>query len=101
MDSVVMGHLLYLVAGIELVAKVMEGWQKHEGVQCNCCLAIMALVRGTGSVCQVPALHFLHVHHVIHVHALQHAHTYIYRHRHRHRHRHVPLPAIYVNFPGA
>lgn len=54
-----MGHLLCLVAGIELVGKVMEGWQKHEGVQCNCCLAIMALVRGTGSVCQVPPLHLI------------------------------------------
>ena len=40
-------------AGIEVVSKVMDAWQKHEGVQCNCCLAIMALVRGTGSVCQV------------------------------------------------
>lgn len=39
--------------GIELVTKAMEAWQHHEGVQCNCCLAIMALVRGTGSVCQV------------------------------------------------
>ncbi|DBA73902.1 TPA: hypothetical protein ACH3X2_009553 [Trebouxia sp. C0005] len=38
--------------GIEVVSKVMDSWQKHEGVQCNCCLAIMALVRGTGSVCQ-------------------------------------------------
>ena len=42
-----------LDAGIELVTKAMETWQHHEGVQCNCCLAIMALVRGTGSVCQV------------------------------------------------
>lgn len=40
-------------AGIEAVARVMETWQKHEGVQCNCCLALMALVRGTGSICQV------------------------------------------------
>ena len=31
----------------------MQTWQKHEGVQCNCCLALMALVRGTGSICQV------------------------------------------------
>ncbi|KAL0025671.1 hypothetical protein WJX77_003216 [Trebouxia sp. C0004] len=38
--------------GIEVVSKVMDAWQKHEGVQCNCCLAIMSLVRGTGSVCQ-------------------------------------------------
>ena len=42
-----------LDAGIELVTRAMEAWQQHEGVQCNCCLAIMALVRGTGSVCQV------------------------------------------------
>ena len=40
-------------AGIEAVTRVMETWGKHEGVQCNCCLALMALVRGTGSVCQV------------------------------------------------
>lgn len=43
-------------AGIEAVTRVMESWQKHEGVQCNCCLALMALVRGTGSVCQVSPL---------------------------------------------
>ena len=40
-------------AGIEAVVQVMQTWQKHEGVQCNCCLALMALVRGTGSICQV------------------------------------------------
>ncbi|KAL3137014.1 hypothetical protein ABBQ32_006605 [Trebouxia sp. C0010 RCD-2024] len=38
--------------GIEAVARIMEAWQKHEGVQCNGCLALMALVRGDGSVCQ-------------------------------------------------
>ena len=47
-------------AGIEVVSKVMDAWQKHEGVQCNCCLAIMALVRGTGSVCQVHITTALH-----------------------------------------
>ena len=40
-------------AGVEVVTRVMEAWSQHEGVQCNCCLAYMALVRGTGSICQV------------------------------------------------
>ena len=50
-------HPIRPCAGIEAVARVMETWQKHEGVQCNCCLALMALVRGTGSVCQVTLTH--------------------------------------------
>ena len=44
---------MLLPAGIELVTRVMDVWHDHEGVQCNSCMALMALVRGTGSVCQV------------------------------------------------
>lgn len=46
----------FFSVGIEAVARIMEAWQKHEGVQCNGCLALMALVRGDGSVCQVSPL---------------------------------------------
>ncbi|GMH36421.1 hypothetical protein BSKO_04289 [Bryopsis sp. KO-2023] len=38
--------------GIELIIKIMKQLPEHEGIQCNCCLALMSLVRGEGEVCQ-------------------------------------------------
>ncbi|GMH44571.1 hypothetical protein BSKO_12523 [Bryopsis sp. KO-2023] len=38
--------------GIELIIKIMKQLPQHEGIQCNCCLALMSLVRGEGGVCQ-------------------------------------------------
>ncbi|GMH41370.1 hypothetical protein BSKO_09280 [Bryopsis sp. KO-2023] len=34
--------------GIELIIKIMKQLPQHEGIQCNCCLALMSLVRGEG-----------------------------------------------------
>jgi len=39
-------------SGINLIKMTMEGTMDNEAVQCNACLALMALVRGEGSVCQ-------------------------------------------------
>lgn len=39
------------MAGIESIVRCMRLHADSEGVQCNACLAIMALVRGEGEVC--------------------------------------------------
>ncbi|CAD7704362.1 unnamed protein product [Ostreobium quekettii] len=38
--------------GIDLIIKIMRQKPNNEGIQCNCCLALMSLVRGEGEVCQ-------------------------------------------------
>jgi hypothetical protein len=41
------------LGGIPLIIAAMRRNPGQEGVQCNACLALMALVRGEGPVCQV------------------------------------------------
>ena len=53
---------MYLVASSEKnlrvrCMQVMKEHHEHDGVQCNACLALMALVRGEGDVCQANQWH--------------------------------------------